>query len=434
MVCRRGEIETLLDMVRSMMCQTTLPRSFWDYALETAARILNMIPINLKKVDKSTYRNMGHGQRPLRYPKETMGYSFYSPSENKVFVARNAEFFESKLLDLKASGSVEDLKLIQEEDTNPYVDTSLNHEDDDQEIDKPQRCCLTAKSTKQSIFATSSTDVEYIAAFDASKKAVWIHKFIYGLGIVPTIEEPISMYCDNTGTKAIAKDDGVTKGARHFRAKVHYLRETIKMGDESCCFVYATVHNIQYESGWAYTGCKSCSTRVTAVTSKGASSSRNKKQQWYCKKHGETYAVVSRFKIIVLFFDESGMDADQYFPDEFNQIIEKKYLFKVKYSEFNHKNSSHVYRAEKGEDKDYTNESIEDAEDEDSRNQSIENNEDFTNLSIEIKEDKEDGLTSYDRTTNNGQASGSENKRENVIIDLSDYETKDGDESDNRKK
>ncbi|GJX06353.1 hypothetical protein Tco_0194285 [Tanacetum coccineum] len=87
------------------------------------------------------------------------------------------------------------------------------------------------KSTKQSIFATSSTDAEYIAAFDASKEAVWIRKFISGLGIVPTIEEPISMYCDNTGAIAIAKDDGVTKGARHFCAKVHYLRETIKMGD-----------------------------------------------------------------------------------------------------------------------------------------------------------------------------------------------------------
>ncbi|GJV15256.1 zinc finger, CCHC-type containing protein [Tanacetum coccineum] len=35
---------TLLDMVQSMMSQTTLPKSFWDYALETAARILNMVP------------------------------------------------------------------------------------------------------------------------------------------------------------------------------------------------------------------------------------------------------------------------------------------------------------------------------------------------------------------------------------------------------
>ncbi|GKA56620.1 hypothetical protein Tco_0755692 [Tanacetum coccineum] len=88
------------------------------------------------------------------------------------------------------------------------------------------------KSTKQSIFSTSSTDAEYIAAFDASKEAVWIHKFIYGLGVVPTIEEPINMYCENTGAIAIAKDHGVTKGARHFRAKVYYLRETIEIGDD----------------------------------------------------------------------------------------------------------------------------------------------------------------------------------------------------------
>ncbi|GJX48058.1 hypothetical protein Tco_0273248 [Tanacetum coccineum] len=67
------------------------------------------------------------------------------------------------------------------------------------------------KITKQSIFATSSTYAEYIAAFDASKEAAWIRKFIYGL--------------------AIAKDHGITKGARHFGAKVHYLRETIEMGD-----------------------------------------------------------------------------------------------------------------------------------------------------------------------------------------------------------
>nr|GFB77589.1 retrotransposon protein, putative, Ty1-copia subclass [Tanacetum cinerariifolium] len=44
-------------------------------------------------------------------------------------------------------------------------------------------------------------------------------------------KKPISMYCDNTRAIAIAKDNGVTKGARHFRVKVYYLRETIKLGD-----------------------------------------------------------------------------------------------------------------------------------------------------------------------------------------------------------
>ncbi|GJT69269.1 retrotransposon protein, putative, ty1-copia subclass, partial [Tanacetum coccineum] len=87
------------------------------------------------------------------------------------------------------------------------------------------------KSAKQSIFATSSAEAEYIAAFDASKEAVWVRKFIYGLGVVPTIEKPINMYCDNTGAIAIANESGITKGARHFRAKVHYLREVIEFGD-----------------------------------------------------------------------------------------------------------------------------------------------------------------------------------------------------------
>ncbi|GJV64595.1 retrotransposon protein, putative, ty1-copia subclass [Tanacetum coccineum] len=156
-------------MVRSMISQTTLLNSFWDYALETAISILNMVPT--KKVDKTPYE-IWHGQasklsylkvwgcealvkrdtltKPdkldpryfkcifVGYLKEIMGYSFYNPSENKVFVARNAELFENDLIDLKASGSVEDLELILEEDTNPSVDTSLDHEEDDQEINEPQ--------------------------------------------------------------------------------------------------------------------------------------------------------------------------------------------------------------------------------------------------------------------------------------------------------
>ncbi|GKF71559.1 hypothetical protein Tco_0207673, partial [Tanacetum coccineum] len=51
------------------------------------------------------------------------------------------------------------------------------------------------------------------------------------LGVVPTIEEPINMYCDNTEAMTIANESGITKGARNFCAKVHYLREVIEYGD-----------------------------------------------------------------------------------------------------------------------------------------------------------------------------------------------------------
>ncbi|GJX45236.1 retrotransposon protein, putative, ty1-copia subclass [Tanacetum coccineum] len=140
-----------------------------DYALESAACILNMVPT--KKVEKTPYE-IWHGKAPklsylkvwgcealvkrdtltkpnkleprsikcifIGYPKETIGYSFYYPPENKIFIARNAEFLKNSLITQEASGSLEDLEIIQEEDTHPSENTSLDHDEDDQEIDEPQ--------------------------------------------------------------------------------------------------------------------------------------------------------------------------------------------------------------------------------------------------------------------------------------------------------
>ncbi|GKD05669.1 retrotransposon protein, putative, ty1-copia subclass [Tanacetum coccineum] len=101
-------------MVRSMMNLTTFSLSFWDYALVSAARIVNMIPT--KKVDKTPYElwygkvsNLSYlkvwgckalvkrdmpdklQQRSVKcifigYPTEMMGYYLYFPPENKKVV------------------------------------------------------------------------------------------------------------------------------------------------------------------------------------------------------------------------------------------------------------------------------------------------------------------------------------------------------------
>ncbi|GKE89053.1 retrotransposon protein, putative, ty1-copia subclass, partial [Tanacetum coccineum] len=60
----------------------------------------------------------------IGYPKETMGYYFYFPPENKIVVARYAEFFEKNLITQKVSGRAMDLKEIQDEDTSPSEITS----------------------------------------------------------------------------------------------------------------------------------------------------------------------------------------------------------------------------------------------------------------------------------------------------------------------
>ncbi|GKF08660.1 hypothetical protein Tco_0042884, partial [Tanacetum coccineum] len=50
----------------------------------------------------------------------------------------------------------------------------------------------------------SSMEAEYIVAAEAAMEAIWIRKFIYELGVVPNIDKPMDMYCDNTGAITIA--------------------------------------------------------------------------------------------------------------------------------------------------------------------------------------------------------------------------------------
>nr|GEZ43126.1 hypothetical protein [Tanacetum cinerariifolium] len=77
-------------------------------------RILNMDPT--KKVDKMPY--------VLWIPKGNDGYYFYFPPENKIVVARYAEFLEKSLISQKFSGRAVELEEIQDEDTSPSENTS----------------------------------------------------------------------------------------------------------------------------------------------------------------------------------------------------------------------------------------------------------------------------------------------------------------------
>ncbi|GKC49224.1 retrotransposon protein, putative, ty1-copia subclass, partial [Tanacetum coccineum] len=76
---------TLLDMVRSTMNLTTLRLSFWDYALESVIRILNMVPT--KKFDKTPYE-LWYGNVPnLSCLKiDAMNAEIQSMMDNMVWV------------------------------------------------------------------------------------------------------------------------------------------------------------------------------------------------------------------------------------------------------------------------------------------------------------------------------------------------------------
>ncbi|GKB15489.1 retrotransposon protein, putative, ty1-copia subclass, partial [Tanacetum coccineum] len=88
------------------------------------------------------------------------------------------------------------------------------------------------ESAKQNTIVMSSTKAEYIAAAEALMEAVWMRKFIDGLGnVMPTNKRPMEMLCDNTSAIAIANDPGIMKGARHYQWKYHYIHEAIQNGE-----------------------------------------------------------------------------------------------------------------------------------------------------------------------------------------------------------
>ena len=111
-----------MEMVRSMMSYSTLPVSFWGYALKIAMHILNLIP---SKSIPNTLMELWSGRKPsmrylhiwgcsahvlkrkfdkleaktevcmfLGYSKETKCYLFYNHKDNKVFVSTHAKFLE----------------------------------------------------------------------------------------------------------------------------------------------------------------------------------------------------------------------------------------------------------------------------------------------------------------------------------------------------
>ncbi|GJY14033.1 zinc finger, CCHC-type containing protein [Tanacetum coccineum] len=85
------------------------------------------------------------------------------------------------------------------------------------------------KSQRGYVFVLNG-EAEYIAASEAAMEAVWIRKFISGLSIVPAINEPIKMFCDNSATLLIANEPKVQRDG--YDATVEQLRKRAKWDND----------------------------------------------------------------------------------------------------------------------------------------------------------------------------------------------------------
>nr|GEV47134.1 hypothetical protein [Tanacetum cinerariifolium] len=265
---------TLLNMVRSMMSLATLPLSFWDYALESAARILNMVSTK----------------------KETVGYYFYYPPENKIVVERYADFLEKDFILQKESGRIVELE---DEDILPSKNTSEHPIEEERDLNEHanykaalsdpefEKWLVAMNAEMQSMYDYKVwrlvvlppnakvvkkmklvQNVPYASAVGSIMYAVrntkdtflvyggdpeaelrvnyycddgfktdrddtksQTGKFIDEIGVVPSNDYPIKMNCDNSAAIIMAKESKIQKGARHFKRKYHYVRECIETGE-----------------------------------------------------------------------------------------------------------------------------------------------------------------------------------------------------------
>ena len=89
---------------------------------------------------------------------------------------------------------------------------------------------VTWKSSKQETVADSTCESEYISASEALKEAIWLKNFIGDLGVVPTIKEPMEIFCDNEGAVALTKEPRDHGRSRHIDRKYHFIRHQVEEG------------------------------------------------------------------------------------------------------------------------------------------------------------------------------------------------------------
>ena len=64
-------------------------------------------------------------------------------------------------------------------------------------------------------------------------------KFVFTLGVVPSITNPMDVYYDNKGPIAQAKKPRSHQRSKHILKRFHLIREIIKMGDVKICRVHS---------------------------------------------------------------------------------------------------------------------------------------------------------------------------------------------------
>ena len=83
------------------------------------------------------------------------------------------------------------------------------------------------RSTKQTGVSLSTTEAEYIAASETSRKIISIRGILQELGMIdPDFTFPLLI--DNNGAIAVSKGEKITRNARHIEIRYHHIQDLIE--------------------------------------------------------------------------------------------------------------------------------------------------------------------------------------------------------------
>ncbi|KAL5540923.1 hypothetical protein UlMin_044899 [Ulmus minor] len=140
---------TMLDMMRSMLSNSSLPKSFWGSL--TSVKMWLTKQFQMKDLGEASY---------------VLGIRIFRDRKNKMLALSQASYID---------------KILEK-----YVFT-LNGG------------AIVWRSVKQSCVSDSTMEAEYVAASEAVKEAVWLRNFLRDLEIIPNLEQLMVVYCDNSG-------------------------------------------------------------------------------------------------------------------------------------------------------------------------------------------------------------------------------------------
>ena len=72
------------------------------------------------------------------------------------------------------------------------------------------------------------TEIEFVSCFEATLHGVWMKSFIYGLRIDDFISRPLKVFCNNSATVFLDKNNKSGSRSKHIDIKYLAIRKRVK--------------------------------------------------------------------------------------------------------------------------------------------------------------------------------------------------------------